>query len=336
MPSSGSGPAVTFPTTTGQPELPEDWDEPHVEELIRGAIDTHTHPFPSPFPRRMGILELARDAAAAGYRAIVIKGHHHSMVPEILALTAEAGLGDIPVRVFSGSPTNNSVGGLNPAAVELSLAMGGRWVWMPTLSSVAHIEHHEQRVRKGDTAFQKVTLGLRDERPISVFDDSGRLKPEVTEICELIAQYDVVLCGGHLSAREFDAVAIEAQRVGVQRIICSHPAHVVGADFAMAAEWARRGIYIEHAVAMYGEPFPGRTPGKRDFAELERYIAEVGPSNTVLVSDTGQMGRERPVNAMRGAIRQLIRAGYSDADIRTMTGGAAAELLLRQDERNER
>lgn len=320
---------VVFPSAVDQPELPDDWDEPHVDELLRGAIDTHTHPFPAAFPRRMGIMELARDAADAGYRAVVVKGHHHSMVPEILALTAEAGLGDIPVKVFGGVPTNNSVGGLNPAAVELALAMGGRWVWFPTLASAAHVEHHAARVAAGETGFQVTMSELRPERPVSVFDDDGALRPEVTEICELIASYDVVLCGGHLAAREFDAVVVEAQRVGVERIICSHPPHVVGADPDQVAAWARRGVYIEHAMPMYGEPFPGRRRGRFTIEDLRAYIEAAGVARTVLVSDTGQMNRERPVNAMRGAIRQLVAAGFGDDDIRTMTGGAAAELLLR-------
>jgi hypothetical protein len=53
---------VTFPTRDDQPELPETWHEPEVDGLIEGAVDLHVHPFPSPFPRRMGIVEATEDA----------------------------------------------------------------------------------------------------------------------------------------------------------------------------------------------------------------------------------------------------------------------------------
>ncbi len=319
---------VSFPTRENQPELPEDWNEPHVEELIEGAIDTHTHPFPSPFPRRMGIMELARDVADAKYRAIVVKSHHHSMLPEVLALTDEAGLGDIPVKVFAGTPTNWSVGGLNPYAVDLCLNMGGRWVWFPTLSSPAHVQHVHEENAEGRPGFVVASITVRADTPNSILDENGKIKPEVTDICELIAQHDVVLCGGHLPANEFNLLIDEAQRVGVQRIICSHPPFIVGASVEMTGEWARKGVYIEHAVTMYGDAF-GRKAGRFTFELLQEYIKAAGPSQTVMVSDTGQKLNERPVNAMRGVIRQLINAGYSDADIKMMTGGAASNLLLK-------
>lgn len=320
---------VTFPTREGQPELPDEWDEPRVEELIAGAIDTHTHPFPSPFPRRMGIMELARDAAAARYRALVIKSHHHSMVPEILALQAEAGLGDIPVKVFGGTPTNSSVGGLNPHAVHLCLSLGGRWVWLPTLSSAAHLSHVAHERAQGRRGFQVATTKQRSDDLVSVLDDDGHVRPELTEICELIAEHDAVLCGGHLSADEFDKVIDEAVRVGVQRIVCSHPQFIVGASPERTAEWARKGVYMEHVVGAFGQLFEGRDTGRMGTEDLRAYIDAVGPSRVILVSDRGQHGKERPVNAMRGGIRQLIRMGYSDDAIRTMTGGSAANVLLR-------
>ena len=36
--------------------------------------------------------------------------------------------------VFGGLVLNNSVGGLNPAAVKASAEIGGKFVWFPTIS----------------------------------------------------------------------------------------------------------------------------------------------------------------------------------------------------------
>ncbi len=63
-------------------KVPDD----EADRLLVGAVDLHQHPGPSPFPRRMSILDAARDASSAGFRAIVAKSHHHSMVTDILAL----------------------------------------------------------------------------------------------------------------------------------------------------------------------------------------------------------------------------------------------------------
>ena len=67
----------TFPNATitlRQPRPLSILDEdgavkPEVDGLIEGAVDLHVHPFPSPFPRRMGIVEATKDAARAKYRA---------------------------------------------------------------------------------------------------------------------------------------------------------------------------------------------------------------------------------------------------------------------------
>ena len=39
--------------------------DPQVTELLKGAIDLHQHPGPSPFPRRLTIMEAVEDAASA-------------------------------------------------------------------------------------------------------------------------------------------------------------------------------------------------------------------------------------------------------------------------------
>lgn len=320
---------VSFPTREGQPELPDDWNHPEIEALIEGAVDTHVHPFPSPFPRRMGIIEAAKDAAAAKYRAIIAKSHHHSMVPDILALN-EAGISDIPVKVFGGVALNNQVGGLNPYAVDLCMNLGGRIVWFPTLASPAHVAHVNEEQSHGRPGFVQATITVRPDVPISILDESGKVKPEVMDICEQIAFHDVILCGGHLPASEIDKLIPAAQGVGVQRILCSHPQFIVGATPEICAEWAKKGVYIEHSVGMYGDAF-NRGRQRWTFDELKAYIKAATPGQTVLVSDTGQKNNDRPVDAIRGVIKQLLEDGeYGEKEIREMVGGAAGNLLLKE------
>jgi hypothetical protein len=76
----------------------------------------------------MDAAEAAQRAADAGMRAIVVKSHHHDTSTDVAALRAH-GIDAAGIDVFGGIALNTQVGGLNPHAVNMSLAMGGRVVW---------------------------------------------------------------------------------------------------------------------------------------------------------------------------------------------------------------
>ena len=311
--------AVDYPFN---PDADEDRLVPDAEAdaLLVGAVDLHQHPGPSPFPRRMSILDAARDASAAGFRAIVAKSHHHSMVTDILALRA-AGLGELSTEVYGGIALNRTVGGLNPYAVELALRMGGRMVWFPTLSSAAHVHHHEHH----DTGFPTPEVDLRPNEIISILDENGAVLPEVHDILSVIAAEDAVLTCGHLGVTESQRLIDAALAAGVTRIVVNHPVFVVGASVEQAAAWARQGVFIEHCAIMYY----GRPERRRDLDELLSFIKEVGVSQTVISSDSGQKTNPLPVTLYRRAARGLLDAGVPEADIRRLLGANAEGLLLK-------
>ncbi|GID30720.1 DUF6282 family protein [Paractinoplanes brasiliensis] len=301
-------------TTENEDRQPDE----QADSLLVGAVDLHQHPGPSPFPRRMSILDAARDAAAYGYRAIVAKSHHHSMVTDILALRS-AGLADVTTEVYGGVALNRTVGGLNPYAVELALRMGGRMVWFPTLSSTAHVKHHEHH----DTGFPTPEVDLRPNEIITILDDTGAVLPEVRDILDVIAAEQAVLTCGHLGVEESDALIGAALEAGVSRIVVNHPIFVVGASIEQAVAWARKGVTIEHCVVMYF----GREERRRDLDELLTFIKEVGVERTVLSSDSGQKNNPLPVTLFRRAVRGLLDAGIGEDDIRRLVGTTAGQLL---------
>ncbi len=312
---ASSAPSLLDPELDGDRNNPD----PQADALIVGSVDLHQHPGPSPFPRRMNILDAARDAAGAGFRAIVAKSHHHSMVTDILAL-GPAGLDDLPVAVRGGVALNDQVGGLNPYAVEMALRMGGRVVWFPTLSSTTHIEHH----RHHDTGFPTSTVQLRANTAITILGDDGEVLPEVREILSVIAAENAVLTCGHLGVRETTALIAAARREGVERILVNHPCVVVEASSEQVGEWARQGVHIEHCLVMYF----GRPDRRRDLGELLAFIKAAGPELTVLSSDSGQKNNPLPVTLFRRGARGLLDAGLPEDDIRRMLGGNAAGLLF--------
>src|SRR5918999_618044 len=111
-----------------------------IARLLHGAVDLHVHPSPSLYPRQIDQVEAARQADGARLRAILIKDHHHSTAPDLASLGPHL-LRDLGVQVFGGGVLNSYVGGLNPYAVDLTLRLGGRMVWFPTISSANHIRH---------------------------------------------------------------------------------------------------------------------------------------------------------------------------------------------------
>ena len=102
--------------------------------LLRGAIDIHVHSEPDSRPRSVNAVDAARQAKAAGMRAIVIKNHY-----EFTSGLAYIVRKEVPgIEVFGGVDLNLTVGGINPAAVEYMAATTGgfgRMVWMATFDS---------------------------------------------------------------------------------------------------------------------------------------------------------------------------------------------------------
>ena len=291
--------------------------DPEVDELLAGAIDMHSHPGPSPFPRRINVAEAAQDAASMGFRAIVAKSHHLSMQTEILALRATV-LADCPVDVFGGIAMNHTVGGLNPYAAELVLKLGGRIVWFPTISSRAHIKHHHDHP---DMVFPQSTVPLREHEPLRVVDEDGRLDPAALDVLDVIAGENAILNCGHLGADEIDGLIPAAVSAGVTKIVVSHPSFIVGASPERVLTWVRLGATIEHCAAMMR---PTR-PVTQDI--FDRYFASSGAERTVLSSDLGQKGNELPVTVIRRIARQLLDNGYEASVVKALTSGNAAALL---------
>src|ERR1035438_748871 len=89
-----------------------------------GVIDMHVHPDPDVFGRALTDIELATIARRKGMRGVVLKNHVVTTADRA-ALTMQQVPG---IEVWGGIVLNNSVGGVNPAAVE----------WMHRMRSEEH------------------------------------------------------------------------------------------------------------------------------------------------------------------------------------------------------
>lgn len=293
-----------------------DTASPAVLRVLHGAVDLHCHSGPSPFPRRINHVEASHDAARVGLRAILVKSHHHNTVMDLLAMAGP--LAQAPTPTYGGVALNSEVGGINPSAVAMSLRMGGRCVWAPTVSARQHIEHHSQA-----HGFPSSGLDLLEEE-VSIFDADGQVSAQTVKVVEVIADADALLTGGHLDAASQKALFEVAVSKGVRRLLVQHPDFVVGASESDVEDLLRLGAYVEHEIAMY---HPEVSQPDWPIEQLVEWIRKIGPERTTIGSDLGQKGNPLPADGYVWLVQSLLDHGISERDIRRMIADNPAFLL---------
>lgn len=303
--------------------MPDDSAAPsrqdRIKSLLVGAIDLHCHSGPSVMPRSLTHIEALQEAAEAGMRAMLIKDHYYSATPITELLSRH--YGHLGLTLLSGVPLNNALGGFNRYAVDHGIALGARLVWMPTFTAKNHIDCNAR-----SRGFPHTSKPLLEPEPLTVLDADGRLIEAVKPILDMIAEHDVVLSAGHLHITEIFPLFEEAKKRGVRRLLVNHPTFLIGASHDDIRTLVGMGAYIEHSFCMFIEI-------RRDTApmfppeELRALIQAGTVERTILASDLGQAGNDRPVDGFRSLIGTCIDLGYSDADIRRMISLNAAELI---------
>jgi len=290
--------------------------EERVNALLVGAIDMHCHSGPSVMPRAIDHIEALEEAGAAGMKALLFKDHFYSATPVTELLSSH--FGHLDVTMLSGVPLNDTAGGFNPYAVDHGLKLGARLVWMPTFSAANHIRHN----RRGHLLPTKVPM--RRPRMLTVVDEDGRIKDEVKEILDQIAEFDAVLSAGHLHISEIWPLFEEAERRGVGRRLVQHPTYTIGATYADIRELTAGGAFVEHSLCMFiAESRFQYYPSE----ELKAVIDAGGTEQTILGSDLGQVDNPTPVSGFRAVIRLCLELGFDDPTIRRLVGGNAARLV---------
>lgn len=283
-----------------------------VDRLLHGAVDLHVHPSPSLYPRQIDQVEAARQADGARLRAVLMKDHHHSTVTD-LACVGPYLLRQLGVQVFGGVVLNGYVGGINPYVVDLTLRLGGRMVWFPTISSANHIRHLQ-----ADAALKFPSQAEeRPETSVPVLDERGEVLPAAREILARIAEADAAMSPGHLSVEEIFPLLHAAREAGIRRLLVNHPGFMVEASQEQARAFTRLGAYIEHSVAYH---HPDHDFHTWSVERLVHWIDAIGPDRTIIATDLGQRGARNPmpVDGLRWLVGQLLDRGVPEADLELM------------------
>jgi hypothetical protein len=207
--------------------------------LIEGVADLHVHGAPSLVERHGLDHEVLGAHGQMGVDLAVLKAHEGSTA-ERAVLAAQRGEAD-GVEVYGGIVLNSPVGGANADAVEVAARLGGRVVWMPTVSAPAHVasaSSPELSVHR-DLAF----------RQVDVLDEAGALLPAWQEVLDVVAAHDLVLASGHLTCSQALVLFRAARSAGVSRMLLNHPRMpFLEWDDAAAPEFARLGVVLELGI----------------------------------------------------------------------------------------
>jgi Family of unknown function (DUF6282) len=255
-------------------------------------------------PRLADDRETVRMFVESGFSGCVLKGHCEPTAGRAVAAGAGSG-----ITVLGGIVLNHAVGGINPAAVSATLALGGRVVWMPTLDARAHRERGLP-LPNGWPVAAGIAVPPVDERHAGAVDD----------ILRLVAEADAVLATGHLGPAECGWLVRRARDAGVKRILLTHPTFAVPRlDSADIEELCVLGAIAE--ITAY-QMLRGDDP-----AQLAALAGRLGAKRCVLSSDAGQPDSPPPPEALALLVDRLVAAGLDAGAARAMASETAEQLV---------
>ena len=273
------------------------WEE--AAAGLRGAVDVHVHSLPDSEPRSIDAFEIARLAKRYGMRALLFK-NHNTHTASLAYLVSQAVPG---IEVYGGIALNNTVGGINPNAVEhMARTTGrlGRVVWMPT----------------------------RDAGSVPISRD-GELLPEVKEVLAVMARENLSLATGHSSPEDALLLIREGRAMGIDRILVTHPmARNVSMTLEQQREAAGQGAYLEYC---FNHVFPvSRGELREEGPSLEAVataIRAVGTEQAILSTDLGQQLNPVHTDGMISFILMLREQGFTEEEVDLMVKTNPARFL---------
>jgi uncharacterized protein DUF6282 len=296
-------------------------DPQTIEGLLEGAFDTHIHSAPDVLPRKFNDIELAQRFKARRMAGFVLKSHYictadratlvNQIVPE--------------VQAFGAIALNNSVGGLNPLALDIAGRLGTKVCWLPSVDNANELEAIAgQRDESKLPYWMSIAREMRALGIAGSFlnvTENGKVTEQTRQCMEIIAKHDMVLATSHIRPSEVMPVVKVAKDIGVQRIVITHPEFPTTLlSIPQQQELARLGVYFERC-------FTTPNTGKISWEQVYANIREVGPASTILATDLGQVTAPYPDEGLGIFVQKLLENGFSERDIRTMVRENPSQLL---------
>ncbi len=284
------------------------------KSTIESAIDFHIHSSPDVIPRRLDDFEVAKLAARAKMKAVVLKNHYASTAARAVLVNKI-----VPqIKVFGGIVLNHSVGGINPAAVEAMHRIGGKYgkvVWLPTIDADCHLR-----------VFNKPGIGIK-------IAENGKILPETEAVLQIVARKNLVLETGHICAEEVMVVIQQANLLNIKNILITHAmADVPGLSLENMQTVAQMGAFLELAFVndLMGENAADEGHRNWHHVSIERMVAAIkliGAEHFLLSTDLGRKPDPLPAEGYELFVNKLMNQGISHREIDLMMKENPAKLL---------
>lgn len=277
-----------------------------IDGIWKGSIDMHIHPGPDPLAERpIDSISVAQIAERAGMKGVVLKSFSYNTVSD--AYLIERHLVS-ELRVFGSVVIGDTTtGGLACAAgtIEAMAKIGCKVVWFPAM----------------DSKWCRSYLGR--EGGICILNEDGTLKDEVYDILEVIKQYGMVVCSGHMSYEESTKMFDAAIEKGITKMVATHPlAELSRFTLEQIQELAQKGVYIEH---VYGTLMPRL--GNMDPSDYVDCVKLIGADKCIMGTDLAQVWDMSPADGMRHFIAMMIQFGCTPEEVELMSKRNPARLL---------
>ncbi|MHB8574820.1 MAG: DUF6282 family protein [Dehalococcoidia bacterium] len=297
-------------------------DQERVRDLLRGAFDTHIHSAPDVLPRKFDDIDLAKRALDAGMAGFVLKSHYICTADRATLLNKlHPG-----IQAFGAIALNNSVGGLNPLAVDIAGRLGNKVVWFPTVDSANELENVAGQKDESKLPYwMSIARELRAQGIagswLQVLNEDGSITADARQCLEVIGNHDMVLATGHISPAAMLPVVKAAREAKVQRIIVTHPEFPTTLlSIDQQKELSQYGVFFERC---YTTPASGKIPWEAVFAN----VRGVGPASTILATDLGQTTNPYADEGLGMFIDRFLDAGFGDAELRQMVQANPRQVL---------
>ncbi len=275
---------------------------------VKNFIDLHVHIGPEVFPRKYTIGKIIKEQTGK-IKGMALKNHFYPTMP-LIKSEEESDL------ILIGSVTlNNYLGGLNPDVIYASAKLSSKpiIVWFPTINAENFLKRSKYEippewVREG---FKSRLSG--EVKGIRIIDKNGELTDTASNVLKAIKENNCILATGHVSWEEAKVLVIEANRIGIRKIIVTHPIYqLIDMPIEVQKELVKYdGVYIEQNYAMYSID---RIP----IEEIAKQIKSIGSEKCIISSDVGQVTSPSPSEALEKFIELLKQQGITEEELRIM------------------
>jgi len=275
---------------------------------VKNFIDLHVHIGPEVLPRKYNIQRIIKEETGK-IKGMALKNHFYPTMP----LIKSEGKSDL---ILVGSVTlNNYTGGLNPDVIYASAKLSSNpiIVWFPTISAENFLRQSKYEIPPewvGEGFKSRLSKKIEG---IRITNKNGELTDKTKNVLRAIKENNCILATGHVSWEEARILVKEANKIGIKKIIVTHPIYqLINMPINAQKELVKYdGVYIEQNYAMY-------SIDKIPIEQIAKQIKSIGVEKCIISSDVGQITSPSPSEALEEFTELLKQQGLTEKELKIM------------------